>query len=288
MTDQIIRGWDFTLKAPEGGETDTVEQDLKESFKSLCSKWVFQLEESATGYVHYQGRIRLIKKARLTTLVKTHFNEFKGIHLSPTITQNYRNENFSYVMKQDTRLKGPWADTDREDTYVPVQYRIEKWLPWQQSLLNRIEEDKRSRNYRRVYVLIDTVGNSGKTTFAMSLTCKGVAEYVPPINDSKDLMRMVYCMPTSGMYIIDMTRSMNKDKLFGMYSAVEQIKNGHLYDDRYTFRRKIIDAPAVVIMTNEIPESSYLSSDRWCLLTIKENELIDFDLFEAGSDNDGE
>lgn len=270
----LVSGWDFTLKRDE----DLKQQDkLLITLKSLSSKYVFQLEKSDTGYVHFQGRLRLIKKNRLTALKKL-FKGFDSIHLTPTVTKNYKNQDFSYVMKADTRLEGTniICDTDPEPEYIPIQYRITEWRPWQKTLLDLMNHNLETNEFRKIYCLVDQKGNCGKTTFSMRLCCTGKAQYIPPINDSKDIMRMCYDLPTSTMYIIDMTRSMNKDKLFGIYSAIEQLKNGMLYDDRYNFRRKFIDSPQVCIMTNEAPDTSLLSSDRWVLKTVEDNQLIDY------------
>lgn len=267
-----VSGWDFTLKYDEDNEEQ--QQQLVELLKQITKKYVFQLELSETGYKHFQGRMRLIKKIRLTGLRKL-FVDYNGIHLSRTVNKTYNGQSFSYVMKVETRVEGtsPICDTDPIPEYIPIQYQFKEWFPWQRQLLDLVENDESGR---KIFCIIDSKGNSGKTYFSMRLCCTGKCQYIPPINDSKDIMRMCYDLPTSKMYIIDMTRSMNKDKLFGIYSAVEMLKNGLVYDDRYGFKRRFIDSPSVIIMTNEVPDMKLLSSDRWVLKTITNNNLVDY------------
>ena len=255
---------DFTLKK-EGTNFDT----LVDALKAWAKKWIFQLEQSDSGYEHYQGRLSLIKKRRLQEIIKIwkdNYPELK-VHFSASSTNS--GNSFSYVMKEDTRIDGPWSD--QTQLYIPRQYRLQNLYPWQKSVLaSRLIFDDRDIN-----LLIDQNGNSGKTSLAMYATCHRYAEMLPPVNDAKDMMRMAMDLPTATMYFIDMTRSMDKRKLAGMYSAIEQIKNGYLWDDRYKFERKFIDSPTIWVFTNKKPELSYLSRDRWRFWEISpERELI--------------
>jgi hypothetical protein len=86
---------------------------------------------------------------------------------------------------------------------------------------------------------------------------------LPPVNDYKDLLRMVCDLPTSKLYLFDMPRAMNKDKMYQFYSAVETIKDGYAYDDRYTFKEKVFDCPNIWIFCNVLPDLAMLSRDRW-------------------------
>jgi len=270
-----LTSWDFTLKAPEMDNGEHY-KEIMNILHTIASKYVYQLEQSESGYNHYQGRLRLIKKARLPQIKKlVKGTVLETMHLSPTTNGEHNNKSFSYVMKLDTRVSGPWSDQDYvslKDEYIPVQYRIKEWRSWQQSLIDIFEVF----DTRGIHVLVDPDGNNGKTTFALGLLCKKKAEYIPPLNDPKDIMRMVFDLPTSKTYIIDLTRSMNKDKLFGLYSAIEQIKNGYIYDDRYNFRRRLIDSPNILVMTNKEPDTGMLSLDRWIFHKIEDNKLVTY------------
>lgn len=280
--------WDITISSTLVEDENTI----KKAFRKCCKKWAFQLEQGdETGYVHYQCRIALHKKTTLN-----HAKELVGLegNYTPSSTNSIsKTSNFNYVLKPQTRIAGPWTDKDdveEEEIKIPIQYKVELYK-WQQSLYDLVMKEIEEKKYRNVHILYDVHGGIGKTTFALNLTCRRKAEYIPPMNDSKDIMRMCYDLSTSKCYIIDLTRAMKKDKLFSMYSAVEQIKNGYIYDDRYTFKRKFIDSPGVIILTNELPDINLLSSDRWKIHLVENNELIDFDIKELhdnGLDDDDE
>ena len=94
-------------------------------------------------------------------------------------------------------------------------------------------------------------------------------------------------MPTSSLYLIDMPRSMSKSGLLGLYSAIEEVKNGYAFDDRYKFTEKIFDCPNIWIFTNTLPDRNLLSYDRWKLWEISASmEFIErsFDDYEEDSD----
>lgn len=256
MTTQIAM-YNFTIKA-EGLPLDVIKKSLKEYAK----KWVFQLERGDTGYEHYQGRISLIKKRRLTEIVNIlKDTPLGGLHLSPT----HDVKTFNYVMKGDTRIDGPWADTDEEPRYIPRQIReLSSLHPWQEKVISLSKE----WDTRTIHIIIDEAGNHGKSTLCTYMGVHGLGRTLPFVNDYKDIMRMVMDMPTSNAYLIDMPRAISKDKLFQMYAGIETIKSGYAYDDRYSFKDKYFDCPQVFVFTNKEPDYSLLSKDRWKCWTI--------------------
>ena len=255
--------WHFTYYAEEFSPV-TVEL-MALHLGIWCKKWVFQLEKGEeNGRLHYQGMFSLNIKERIDTLCKKDF--FELCHLSCSSTANQFN--FSYVMKEDTRVEGPW----RDDEYIKIPRdvkEVERLRPWQQSLLEMIKVYQQ----RKVYVIYDPAGNSGKSTFTRWCMCYKQARKIPFANDFKDLLRMVCDMPVAKAYIFDMPRAINKEKLFQFYAGVEEIKSGYAYDDRYKFKEIIFDPPNIVIFTNALPDESLLSRDRWSIFSIIDNKL---------------
>ena len=78
---------------------------------------------------------------------------------------------------------------------------------------------------------------------------------------------------TARCYLIDMPRAMNKERLYGLFSAVESIKDGFAYDDRYHYKEKLFDCPNIWMFTNVEPDMGMLSRDRWRFYEVKDNEL---------------
>lgn len=259
--------WDFVVK-----EANTDRASLVAHLKKIAKHWVFQLEKGEkTGYVHYQGRLSLWKKKRMGYVITQY--AFPQISWERTSTNG--SKTFSYVMKEDTRVEGPWADTDPVPQPPPRQIRefreMTLW-PWQEAVAElAVQWDK-----RRINVIYDASGNNGKTTFRMHLQFSGLARTIPYCNDYKDLLRMVMDLPTAPCYFFDLPRAMGKEKLLQFWSAVETIKDGYAYDDRYSFKEKYFDCPQVFVITNQVPESSMLSNDRWNIWTIIDKKLEKF------------
>lgn len=247
--------WDFTLGYEICGKLDRLE--VKNLLKEFCKDGTFQMEQGESGFIHYQGRVSLKRKLRLPPI-----DTLKGIHWSPTSLANFDNED--YCSKNYTRLKGPWK-IEEEEPYIPRQVReINELYPWQQSVIDTLN----MWDTRTINCLIDTKGNIGKSILVGWIRAYQLGRVLPPVNDYKDLMRMVCDMPTSQAYMIDMPRAMKKDKLNGFYGAIESLKNGYAFDDRYKFVEKIFDSPCIWVYTNTYPDINLLSEDRWRFYTV--------------------
>ena len=257
--------WDFTLGYEICGKLDRLE--VKNLLKEFCKDGTFQMEQGESGFIHYQGRVSLKRKLRLPPI-----DTLKGIHWSPTSLANFDNED--YCSKNYSRIKGPWKIEDAEP-YIPRQIReIENLYPWQQSIIDTLDVwDTRSIN-----CLIDTNGNIGKSTLVGWIRAYQLGRVIPPVNDYKDLMRMVCDIPKSRAYMIDMPKALKKDKLHSFYTAIETVKGGYAFDDRYKFKDIFIDSPNIWVFTNTYPDTDLLVEDRWKLWRVndtKELVLVD-------------
>lgn len=175
-------------------------------------------------------------------------------------------------MKQETRVDGPWKDTD-EEVYIPRQIReIQTLRPWQAQVIGSLNE----WDTRTIHCIHDPVGNNGKTIMCQWVRCHRLGRIIPALNCGKDLMRAVMNMPKARAYVVDLPRAMNKGKLAEMFSAIEQIKMGFCFDDRYKFQDDIFDSPNIWVCTNSIPDPTYVSMDRWKFWKIVDNELVKF------------
>lgn len=263
-TKNPICTWDFTV------HNKYISKDtLDEWLKANCKKWCYQLElGEETKQEHFQGRVSLKMKTR--TLIK--LTPTKEVHWTPTSNENADND--FYVCKEDTRIAGPWTDKD-VDYYVPRQVREiqDKLYPWQK----RAEQMSTEYNSRTINILYDKYGCKGKSSFSLYMVVHRKGEQLPYCNNFKDIMRMAYDLPTSGCYMIDIPRSISKKDLKGMFSGIEQLKNGYLFDDRYEFKRKFIDSPCIWVFVNKLPKTKYLSQDRWKYYIINDQmELVDY------------
>lgn len=261
--------YDFTMKVTDNLTVKKLRKDLKE----LCKKYCFQIEQGdKTGYLHYQGRFSLKEKAREQQVIsKLKKLDWDGFHISVTSKEN-RDNNF-YTCKDDTRVNGPY--TDENDVFVPkrVQNMEKKLYAWQTSMLAILK----TYEERHIHLVYDKVGNNGKSCFTHYMMCYENAEMLPCLNDIKDLLRMAYDVGEKDIYIFDMPRAINKDRLFQMYGAIETLKSGFCFDDRYGYRRRLMESPNLCIFTNVLPDLDLMSRDRWKIWCInQEMELVPF------------
>lgn len=248
--------WDLTIKEDIIGK-----DDLITIFKERCKKWAFQLEEADTGYKHYQCRISLKTKLRQHQVLEWLEELGPGWgRLSRTSGRVAETGNNFYVLKSETRIGGPWRDTDME---VPWQYKDEpEWYPWQQEVIN-IMEHRPSK--RRIHVIVDRQGRSGKSYLACWHACRGLARMVPPLADYKDIMRLMCDVPNTNCIFIDIPRALDKKQLRGFFGAMETIKSGYAFDERYHMKEKWFGTPHVFIFTNKYPDLNLLTMDRWVI-----------------------
>lgn len=268
----IVYRYDFTLKS------EIISSDeIKELLTSLCKKWVFQEEES-NGYKHFQGRFSLFKKKRKCDII--HLGFPRETHF--TITSS-NCKGFKYVMKKDTRISGPWKDTDNQ--YIPRQYRgmMKTLRPFQKTII----ESVKIFNSRIINLVYCPKGNIGKSTIASlcELHMKGID--LPCINNSEKLISSVcnICMDRDlrnpNPIFVDLPKSFNQDDMRGFYTAIEQIKKGKLFDVRYKYKVYWIDSPSIWVFTNVEPYLKYLSLDRWRIWTVnKAFELQKYKKFQ--------
>ena len=272
--------WDF-----RANEDYYTSEELTKWLTANCKTWVFQKEQGDKGYIHWQGRFSLIKKRMKNVLMKL-FKDKIPNYLEPTSKQNHLDE-FFYAMKEDTRLDGPWYDKSHQSTdiYVPKQYRNIVLYDWQQQIV----DSHKVFEPRKINVIFDGPGNKGKSTLAAIAEITMGAIDMPPLNDYKELVQLA-CnifmdqnIRDSRLMFFDMPRSLPKEKLGGLFAAIEQIKKGKFYDIRHHYKQWWADSPTVWVFTNVLPDFATLSLDRWNIWEIKENKLVPYNLGKPDS-----
>lgn len=279
MTGQLTL-WDFTY-FPENPDFNAVIAAIAPHSKHYC----FQLEETKDEKKHFQGRIALRKKLRLAGVVDLFKPLLPGAHWSPTSNAGAGSK-FSYVMKADSRVEGPWMDKELEAKVAPLKTLPVKVIdakglkPWQQQVKNLIdsyhkslEADDLELDTRSINVIVDPVGKTGKSSFTTWMAYYGHAKYMPTLFDT-GMKIMGFAMDNSHKtYFMDMPRAQPKNALRQLYSAIESLKDGQLYDWRYKGRQVTVNPPAVWVFTNEFPKTNWLSADRWRFWSITETGL---------------
>lgn len=262
----VIQRFDFTLKA-EGHQTDKICDHLRE----WCNKWVFQLEQGESGYIHYQGRINMIKPKRPELAARIWQEILPGIHISPTSNAC---KTFNYVMKADSRIEGPWSDETPIQRLTPqlVDFLEHEMYGWQKDVMELCYQ----QDFRQIHVILDEIGNTGKSILAEFLEYKGLAYEIPMMNNMEDIMQCAMGIAPQKCYLIDMPKGLKKEKLASFYAGIECLKNGAMYDKRYAFKKRRIARPQIIVFTNAMPDFGLLSLDRWAVHRISSSySLID-------------
>lgn len=257
--------YDFTLKASIVEDRSEIIDVLKEH----CKKWAFQLEKGGTtGYLHYQGRFSLVMKNTKENVLS--FFPWEETDISHT--SNACKGDQLYVIKADTRVEGPWTDKDVQTIPIPRQYRhITKDLfyPFQNAFMDLCS----LFIARVVYCLVDFKGCGGKSAIATILHCWGLGTIIPDFEDAEKMMGFIFAAKPKNVFL-DLPRATSKKNQRDLFSMLEKVKDGKIYDPRYKSRLDIIDSPGVFVFTNEIPDVNLLSIDRWRFFTINEHKEL--------------
>jgi hypothetical protein len=270
MTENGKYCWDLTF---------SFEKNQKENIKEFCTrfakKWGFQLEEGdKTKYLHFQSRISLEKKKRkgeLASMLKEAGLVIHGDAIKVTSTKCSKDAFWEYTTKEFTRIEGPWTSLDCAK-YIPRQFRDldDKLYPWQQE----VKDISNIFDTRKINIIIDYDGNNGKSTIAhhLRLTMNGIC--LPICNDGEKIIQSCCNILTSKNVrntipiFIDLPRAMDKTRLYGIYTAIEQVKSGWVYDVRNQWKEWDYDSPVIWVTTNRAPEENWLTKDRWNLYAI--------------------
>jgi len=261
-----IVGYDITI--PEG---ETTSDELGGKLNKWCKNWAFQLELGESGYRHWQVRCKLYKPRRKNKAQKD--SGIPGIW-SMTSGDTHSHKSFTYVLKEEGRIQGPFDNR----TWIPPQKvtrQLKKFRgytphPWQEELKKRLQRvDDRSIVY-----ITNATGNQGKTILIEDLCQKRLAKRIPPLQNAKDIMQMVFCYPEIPIYLVDMPRAMQGRRLTEFYEAIETIKGGWCYDTRYKGVDRWFDRPQICIFANTPPEYGDLSRDMWEVYNIVDNQLV--------------
>lgn len=167
---------------------------------------------------------------------------------------------------------------DRED--VEFFNDRSKWYPWQRDVYDMIFTESREfkkPDPRHIVNLIDTRGNSGKSSFFKWLYYKhpqqiGIIGY----GTAAQLRSSIVKIGSKRIYIIDLTKSKSKNKNEeDLLSILEDTKNGFIINAMYGAGKPLImEPPHIFVSTNYTFNYELLSEDRWVVLEIKSDKTL--------------
>lgn len=132
---------------------------------------------------------------------------------------------------------------------------------WQQTLYSDLQ---RPPDDRHIIFIVDYTGNTGKSWFC---------HYYAQMNDKVQVLLpgkkadMCHVLKEDiRVVFIDAPRS--KQGEFLQYDFLEEVKNGYVFSPKYESRLKRLGKVHVVVMMNEQPDASKLSTDRYDIRVI--------------------
>lgn len=284
--------WCFTLNnyVPDD------EQILRDLFEDGSATYlVFGREIGESGTPHLQGFIAFSKKHRfqgVTRMIpRAHLSRARMPHeaaeyckkdgdyeeFGDMTKRGKRNEMEEF--KKDVRA-GMLSMRDLRDKHSNIYARYKHFCveyvadntpkptidyhelrPWQQNLYCLLLQPP---NRREIFFIVDLNGNQGKTWFA---------HYFASLIDNTQVIvpgkkaDMAYILDEQTVYFFfDAPRS--KQGEFIQYDFLEELKNGYVFSPKYESRVKSFQKCHVIVLTNEFPDMTKLSADRYNVITL--------------------
>lgn len=173
-------------------------------------------------------------------------------------------------MKDATHVRGPWADKKIQPPYKG-QDLPEHLYPWQAEVMERC---KLTPNDREINYIIDLRGNTGKSKFAKYMWFHHGALFLP-WGKTGDILNYVAKNKDAGIFFFDLSRSKPADwARDDISAAMEQIKNGMIVNMKYVTCGEVFMPPHVWCFSNQAPNLSSMSRDRWCFWLIDEHRQL--------------
>lgn len=229
--------------------------------------FIYQLERGAeAGRLHFQGYIHFTRggKRRPATFAGImQAAGYFGVHLSAASTAG-RAALAEYCMKGDTRVQGPWKDTD-DVVRTPEELKLLGLdivlRPWQQLIVDHLRTPVTDRE---VNVLYDPRGGMGKSLFTKYLEACCLASTFGGFTKAQDLAHLLTHEKARSAYVFDLVRTKPAEiSINDIYSMIEGVKNGFYTSGKYIPQKVIRPSAHVWVFTNFLPPFDALSSDRW-------------------------
>ncbi len=228
---------------------------LTSYFKGLKDTlFVFQEETGDNGTPHLQGCFK--SKHQIKFSVLKGINE--KIHWEKCRSWNH---SVDYCSKNDTR-------TGQIFTNMSIKATIEDPLSgvtlhkWQANTINLMDKKPDRRSIHWFY---DKIGCKGKTSLAIHLCLKYPNQVLYVTGKASDVKYGVSQFIANKdnnlkMVIFDFARSQEQ---FVSYQAIEEVKNGIFFNNKYESGMVVFNPPHVIVFSNFEPDKSELSMDRW-------------------------
>lgn len=215
--------------------------------------YVFQEETGENGTPHLQGCFKSKSSIKFSTL-KNLNNRIHWERCRSWI------QAVDYCSKEDTRSGEIYTNMSIKATIKDPLKDVELYK-WQKNIIKLLDKDPDNRTIHWFY---DKDGCKGKTTLAKHLCLKHPNNILYTGGKANDIKYAVSEFTSNHennlkMVIFDFARSQEQ---YVSYQAIEEVKNGILFNNKYEAKMVVFNNPHVVVFSNFEPDYEALSSDR--------------------------
>lgn len=233
--------------------------------KNDCKKWIIARETGKNGYKHWQIRIQTSNKGFFEPIKKKGIiTGYKG--WLPTHFPGVHCEECQNVWEYERKEGDYWTSDDTADIR---KIRFGKPNHIQREILRTVK----NQSDRQIDVWLDKNGNHGKTWLTLYLYEHYRALVVPRSATTTEKMSAYVCSAYKNeeFIIVDIPRSRKIDT--GLYESLEELKDGLVFDQRYSGKSRNIRGVKIIVFTNTPLDIKRLSYDRWRLHGISGESL---------------
>lgn len=147
------------------------------------------------------------------------------------------------------------------DLIYPVNIAVEgEYRGYQRRLADELEGEA---DARKIYFIVDEVGGTGKSWFVRKwMSVHHEFTQCLSIGKRDDIAHVIN--ESKRVFLFDLPRSQSE---FLQYSVLEQLKDQMVFSPKYNSRMKMLPhRPHVVVFTNETPDMTKLSRDRYKII----------------------
>ena len=140
-----------------------------------------------------------------------------------------------------------------------------QWIDWQTKLFNLLGKEPHPR---QIIVVVDPIGNTGKTFF-----CQNYRRLFPDTTVYLNNAKAKDLLHSAQQLLLDLMRSEKKSIAYG---AIEQLKNGCFLSAKFDSRFVEGGISHVVLFTNFELNYKAMSEDRWLIFHLKKQDDSEF------------
>jgi hypothetical protein len=145
-----------------------------------------------------------------------------------------------------------------------------EYRPYQESLRLRLESE--SASSRKIIFVVDPVGNAGKSWFVDKFASTHDYTQILSVGRREDLSFAID--ERKRVFLFDLPRSSCE---FLPYTLLEQLKDRRIFSNKYESRMKQLGVtPHVAVFTNEYPDMTKLSHDRYEIIEWSNAPITDY------------